>query len=397
MVYHHKNGLFTGNYNHLGKLHFLPVKKFSNTNGFILFYCADVLDEVDDLVRITPLVVIPGNELDEFLVEHDAGLGIEDRGARIAEEVGGDDHLVRVADDALQLALGCLLHGGADRVVIRGGLEVGGEVDDGDVQGRDAHGHAGELAREVRDDLADGLGGAGGGGDDVAGGSSAAAPVLNGRAVDSALGGGGGVDGGHKAALDAEVVVDNLGERSEAVRGAGGVGDDLHVALVGLFVDAHDEHRGIRGRSGDDDLLGAGLEVGFGLFHLGEETGGLDDEIGVKLAPGQLGRVLLAENGNVLAVDDDGLLGVGDRAVKHAVHRVVLEHICHIIRGEHIVDADELDIFVLETCAEYETSDSAETVDANSNLAHVKFLLKNISKSCALEAGLNALICRRCG
>ena len=72
MVYHHKNGLFTGNYNHLGKLHFLPVKKFSNTNGFILFYCADVLDEVDDLVRITPLVVIPGNELDEFLVEHES-------------------------------------------------------------------------------------------------------------------------------------------------------------------------------------------------------------------------------------------------------------------------------------------------------------------------------------
>ena len=43
-----------------------------------------------------------------------------------------------------------------------------GEVDDGDVGGGDAEGHAGEFAFEPGEHFADGFGGAGGGGDGVA-------------------------------------------------------------------------------------------------------------------------------------------------------------------------------------------------------------------------------------
>jgi hypothetical protein len=52
------------------------------------------------------------------------------------------------------------------------------------------------------------------------------------------LGGGDGVDGGHEALDDFEVVVDDLGDGSQAVGGAAGVGHDVHCRLnkIHLFV-----------------------------------------------------------------------------------------------------------------------------------------------------------------
>src|SRR3546814_9580937 len=54
------------------------------------------------LVRVTPFVVVPADELDEGLVECDAGIGVEDRGTCVAAEVGGNDLVFGVAEDALQ-------------------------------------------------------------------------------------------------------------------------------------------------------------------------------------------------------------------------------------------------------------------------------------------------------
>lgn len=85
------------------------------------------------------------------------------------------------------------------------------------------------------------------------------------------------MDGGHQTLNQAEVVVDDLGEGSKAVGCARGVGEDCDVGLVGLLVDAHDEHGSISGGSGDDDLLGSTLQVSLGLLGGGEDTGGLDD------------------------------------------------------------------------------------------------------------------------
>lgn len=49
---------------------------------------------------VAPLVVVPGDELDEVLVQGDTGLGIEDGGVVIAVEIGGDDVVLGVAEDA---------------------------------------------------------------------------------------------------------------------------------------------------------------------------------------------------------------------------------------------------------------------------------------------------------
>src|SRR5262249_34354421 len=143
---------------------------------------------------VAGFVVVPGYDLEEPLVQLDAGLGVEDGAVVVADEVAGDDLLVGVAEDALHGAFGGGPHGGADFGVGRvfSGLE--GQVDRGHVGGGDAEGHASELALERGDTQGDCLGGARGGGDDVHVGVTSAAPVFLGWAVLRRLRGGRGVD-----------------------------------------------------------------------------------------------------------------------------------------------------------------------------------------------------------
>lgn len=167
------------------------------------------------------------------------------------------------------------------------------------------------------------------------------------------------MDGGHETLNDGVLVVDDLGEGSETVGGARGVGDDLVLGLVGLKVDTADEHGGV-GRGGrDDDLLGTALQVSRGLLLGGEDTGGLDDVLGAVLAPGDVGGVTLAVDGDGLAVDDElAVLGL-DGALEAAVGRVVLEHVDHVVEvDEGVVDRDDIEVTVLDGVAEDDTSDT---------------------------------------
>ena len=63
------------------------------------------------------------------------------------------------------------------------------------------------------------------------------------------------------------------------------------------------------------DLLGAGRDVGGGLVGVGEEARRLEDDVDAEIAPGQRRRVLLLEDLDLAAVDDQGVVGVVDRAV----------------------------------------------------------------------------------
>ena len=90
----------------------------------------------------------------------------------------------------LELALGSLSQGSNDLVVGGALLDAAGQVNNGDVGSWHTHGHAGELAVEVWNDLADSLGGTSRGWDDVLGRSTASTPVLAGWTIDGLLGGG---------------------------------------------------------------------------------------------------------------------------------------------------------------------------------------------------------------
>lgn len=283
--------------------------------------------EVEDTAGVTPLVVVPRDQLDKVVVEGDTGLGIEDGGVGVAVEIRGDNIVLGVSQDALEVTLSSLLDGLLDLVVAGTLLEADSEIDNGDVGGGDTHGHSGELAVELRDDLADSLGGTGAGGDDVLGSATATSPVLGGGTIDGLLGSSVGVDGGHETLNDAELVVDNLGERSQAVGGARSVGDDVGAAVVLLVVDTHNVHGGVGRRSRDDNLLGTALQVSAGLVDGGEDTSGLDDVVGAGLGPLDVGGVTLGVELDLVAVDNEVVAIVGDLTLEDTVGRVILEHV----------------------------------------------------------------------
>jgi hypothetical protein len=65
----------------------------------------NVGQEVEDTAGVTPLVVVPGDELDEVVVEGDTSLGVKDGGVGVAVQVAGDNLVLGVAEDACVLML----------------------------------------------------------------------------------------------------------------------------------------------------------------------------------------------------------------------------------------------------------------------------------------------------
>lgn len=57
-------------------------------------------DEVNNTARVTPLVVVPADELDEVGVKGDTSLGIEDGAVGVAVQVAGDNLVLGVAHDS---------------------------------------------------------------------------------------------------------------------------------------------------------------------------------------------------------------------------------------------------------------------------------------------------------
>ncbi len=194
------------------------------------------------------------------------------------------------------------------------------------------------------------------------------------RAVLQVLVLGVGVDGGHQALDDAELVVEDLGQRAQAVRGARGVGDDVLAAVVLVVVDAeHDGDVLVAGRRGDDDLLGAGVEVALGLGAGGEDTGGLDDDVDTEVAPRQRrGPLFDFERLDLGVADDDGVLALeADVLGQPAQDGVELQQVRQAGVVGEVVDGNDLDVGVLaqrllrrQRTVEV-TADAAEAVYAN--------------------------------
>ena len=170
---------------------------------------------VGHAVREAPLVVVPGQDTHERAVHHLGLVEVERGRVRIVVEVDGDVGLVGIGQHALQRTIGC----GADRVVdlLDGGLALGGEheVDRRNVGGRHADRGSVELALQLRQDEADGLGGPRGSRDHRQRGGTGPVQVLV-HLVEGGLIVGVGMDRRHEAALDPDEIVEH--HRSESSR-----------------------------------------------------------------------------------------------------------------------------------------------------------------------------------
>src|SRR5207247_7131120 len=74
--------------------------------------------------REAPLVVVPGEDLAERVVQDPREPGVEDRGVGRAVEVRGDERLLAVEEDALERPRGGLLHGRVHLLLARGLLAL---------------------------------------------------------------------------------------------------------------------------------------------------------------------------------------------------------------------------------------------------------------------------------
>ena len=63
------------------------------------------MGQVDHPVGVAPLVVIPGDNLDEAGGKSDASTRVKDGRARVRGEITGHDFVLSVAEDALELIL----------------------------------------------------------------------------------------------------------------------------------------------------------------------------------------------------------------------------------------------------------------------------------------------------
>ena len=193
-----------------------------------------------------------------------------------------------------------------------------------------------------------GPGRAGRGRDDVDGGGAGPAQVAVG-AVDQLLVARVGVHGRHQALLHAEGVVEHLDHRHEAVRGARGVGHDLVRGRVeGVVVDA-DHERGVgAGRGADTITRRAPLEVGGRLVPVGEDAGGLDDDVDAEIAPRELLRVALGEDLDGVAVDVDAARPTALTSLGSCpMDGVVLQEVGDGVDRAEVVDGDDVDVGAL--------------------------------------------------
>mmetsp|Transcript_9478 Transcript_9478/g.14257 ORF Transcript_9478/g.14257 Transcript_9478/m.14257 type:complete len:205 (-) Transcript_9478:34-648(-) len=181
------------------------------------------------------------------------------------------------------------------------------------------------------------------------------------------------MDSGHETLLDSELIVDDLGHGCKTVGGARGVGDNIHVRLVGLFVDSHNEHGSIARRSRDDDLGSTTLHVSRSRLSAGEDTGRLNNVISTGRTPVDVSRVTLAKDLNGLVSDGDGVgLGiVRDGLGNASVHCIISVHVLHVVdRDEGVVDGNDVDVGLVRSGPHYEATNTSESIDTDID-AHI--------------------------
>ncbi len=297
---------------------------------------------------------------------------IEDRAQRIVVEVGRDERLCIHPKDALERPVS----GGNHRLVdlLGGGRaqRLEGQIDQAHIRHRHPDGGAVELALELRQHEAHRLGGAGRGGDEVHRARPRPVRVVV-QGIDRPLIAGIGVDRRHIAVLDADHLVQHLGNGRKAIGGAGGIGDDVMLLGELVVVDAVDHGEiGARARGRDEHALGAGGQVPRRALAIGESAGAFHDDVDAKVAPGKFLRRRLGKDCNILAVGLEMPAYDADLSGEPPMHAVELEQMSvHLGRAE-IVDRDEVEILAagFEIGPESEPADPAKSIDGDALVSH---------------------------
>jgi len=319
---------------------------------------------------VAPLVVIPRNNLQHVVTDDHRQGRVDSRGDVAASKINRDQRFVADSQNALQRTS----RGLAERSVdFLGGDLLGGlddQIDNGNVRGRDSQGDTVQLALQFRQDQGDSLGGTSGGRHDVQGRSSRASQISV-RGVQNLLVTSVRVSGGHQTLDQAELVVQDLDERRQAVGRARRVGDDLVGVLVLVSVDAQNVRRDVVAlrRGGDDNLLGTRGQVLGSTRGVNEDTGTFDDDVDAQFCPRQLQRVSGRDDLDALAIDGDvRVVDNLDVSLEGAQDGIVLDQVRGLLDTAGVVDGNNIEQGVLASAvpaSQKVTADATEAVDGN--------------------------------
>ena len=183
------------------------------------------------------------------------------------------------------------------------------------------------------------------------------------------------MNSGHDAGNDGVGLVQGVSHGCQAVGGAGSSRDDLILSGQGLLVDGEDDGlQVVACGSRDNDLLCASLDVSHALLLAGVEAGALQNDVNVQLAPRSILCVLNSVDLDLLAVNNDGILGgldsmlaLADLAAERALSSIVLQQVSQHLGAGQVVDCDDLVTLSIKHLTESQTANTTETIDSNSN------------------------------
>ena len=179
------------------------------------------------------------------------------------------------------------------------------------------------------------------------------------------------VNSGLETLDQAELFVHHLGQRRQTVGRAWGVRHHCVGSSVLVMVHSHHVHgHGILGRRGDDHLLRSSAQVQLGLVLLREDGSRLADVVGASGSPADGSWILLVEDLDAVAIDNEETVANHfrhrDGTVESPVDTVALELVDQVIeRHEGVVDGDHFHIQWHGTWAfQYDRSSQCPTVSA---------------------------------
>ncbi len=138
----------------------------------------------------------------------------------------------------------------------------------------------------------------------------------------------------------------------------------LGVVLVVVDADAESQV-GVLSGSGDENLLGASLDVTLSLLTSGEETSGLKNHVNTQLSPGKLIRTQHTTNNlDGVAVHNKVVTINLDGALELALRGVILKQVSSGSDGGKVVNSNNLLELGLGHGAKHIATNATETVNS---------------------------------
>jgi len=148
--------------------------------------------------------------------------------------------------------------------------------------------------------------------------------------------------------------------------------------IIFVIIDAH--HNGdilAFGGGGNQDFLGAGIDMAFCLFRGGEQAGGFNHQLYAQLGPRQFSRGLGADDKNIFAVDHQHIVGLfvrrgllgADGTIELTLDGIILHQVSQVVGRNNITHRYHVKLgaqqSLLDQSTENKPTDTAKTVNRN--------------------------------